>query len=177
MCVWRGAFPPVMAHHAPKRAQHAECVPLSPHAHECAWHTEPVLLPRVPTRSIRVRSLPFHPVESSSVVRSPPVHPGARDAPSPCARDPARATPRAPAHAHPARSRHTSDPHLGLRVNPNTSLVQLESQEESTRLSARDTPSPCARTPSPVTAHLGPPSNTKHLAGSTRVTGRVERRR
>ena len=46
-----------------------------------------------------------------------------------------------------------------------------------TRPSARDTPSPCARTPSPVTAHLGPPSNTKHLAGSTRVTGRVERRR
>jgi len=116
--------PPVSAHRAPERARHAERAPPRPHTHACARHTEPVPLPWVP-----FHFLPLRCIQSSRVtaVRSPPVHPGARDTSSPCARDPARVTPRAPAHAHPARSRHTSDPH----PTPNTSLVQLESQEES----------------------------------------------
>jgi len=106
----------------------------------------------VPSRSIRVRSLPFHPVESSSVVRSPPVHPGVRDAPSPCARDTARATPRAPAHAHPARPRHTLDPH----PTPNTALVRLKSQEESRDAGGVDV----------ELAEVGTPAPSRHKRGN-----------
>ena len=180
VCVEGGFPPPSWPTVHQKRAQHAECVPLTPH--ECAWHTEPVLLPW--GSLVPFGSVPFRSIQLSSVVRSPPVHPGVRNAPSPCARDTARATPRAPAHAT-QRARHPEPLRTHTQPGHGTPRTPIQHQTprwfNSSHRKSRETPVASivelaeVGTPAPSrhkrgnphghSAARGPPCCVTHLAG------------
>jgi len=139
-----GAFPPPSwptVHQ--KRAQHAECVPLTPH--ECAWHTEPVLLP---WGSVPFHSGPFLSVPSSRVQSS---------VPRPCTRACAHATQRA-RHPEPLRT-HTQPGH----GTPRTPIQhQTPRWFDSSHRKSRETPVASIV----ELAEVGTPAPSRHKRGN-----------